>query len=178
MIETKQLKLIPCELKHFEAILRDSQELEAILGAIVPEHWTDSLDVIPQMYRALKKDPSLLKWGAYLFIHKEDNILIGWGGFKGKADARGMVEIGYEIIPSYRQRGLATEAARGMIDYAFSYPHIKLIHAQTLAINNASTKLLQNIGMQFVGTTDDPQEGGIWHWYLSKENYFLSQSKI
>jgi [ribosomal protein S5]-alanine N-acetyltransferase len=159
MIKTKQLKLIPCELKHFEAILRDSQELEAILGAIVPEHWTNSLDVIPPMYRALKKDCSLLEWGAYLFIHKEDNILIGWGGFKGKADARGMVEIGYEIIPSYRKRGLATEAARGMIDYAFSYPHI-------------------NIGMQFVGTTDDPQEGGIWHWYLSKENYLLSQSKI
>ncbi|NJK49205.1 GNAT family N-acetyltransferase [Candidatus Gracilibacteria bacterium] len=171
MIETKQLKLIPCQLKHFEAILSDRQELELILGAIVPDNWTDFFDVIPDMYRSLLSDPSLLEWGAYLFIHREDNILIGWGGFKGKADARGIVEIGYEIIPLYRNRGLATEAAWGLIEYAFSYSHIKSIQAQTLAINNASTKLLQNIGMQFVGTTDDPNEGGIWHWYLSKENY-------
>lgn len=178
MIETKQLKLIPCQLKHFEAILSDLQELELILGVIVPENWTDSPEVIPQMYKTLKADPSLLEWGAYLFIHKEDNILIGWGGFKGQADARGIVEIGYEIIPLYRQRGLATEAARGLIEYAFLHPHIKSIQAQTLAINNGSTKLLQNVGMKFVGTTDDPQEGGIWHWHLNKDNYLWSQSKI
>jgi RimJ/RimL family protein N-acetyltransferase len=171
MIETTQLKLLPCQLKHYEAILSDRQELELILGAIVPDNWTDSFEVIPDLYKALKTDLSLIEWGAYLFIHKEDNILIGWGGFKGKADTRGMVEIGYEIIPLYRNRGLATEAARGLIDYAFSHPHIKSIQAQTLAINNGSTKLLQNVGMQFVGTIDDPQEGGIWHWCLSRKNY-------
>ena len=36
--------------------------------------------------------------------------LIGLGGFKGAPD-HGQVEIGYEIAPGYRLRGLATEAA-------------------------------------------------------------------
>jgi hypothetical protein len=58
MIETKQLKLIPCQLKHFEAILSsDRQELELILGAIVPEHWTDFSEAIPDAYKTLKNDP-------------------------------------------------------------------------------------------------------------------------
>ena len=35
MIETAKLKLIPCELNHFEAILQDQGQLEHLLGVTV-----------------------------------------------------------------------------------------------------------------------------------------------
>ena len=39
MIETARLKLIPCELKHFEAILQDQGQLERLLGVTVLDNW-------------------------------------------------------------------------------------------------------------------------------------------
>ena len=44
---------------------------------------------------------------------------------------KGVVEIGYAIAPAYRNRGLATEAAQGLVDYALSQPHIKMVDAHS-----------------------------------------------
>ena len=87
------------------------------------------------------------------------------------ADESGVVEIGYAIIPAYRCRGLATEAAQGLIAYAFSHTHIKRVDAHTLAEPNASTRVLEKVGMENVGTAYDPDVGEVWHWSLSKEDY-------
>ncbi len=171
MIENQRLKLIPCELSHFEAILGNQKELESILDITVPAKWTEFPEAIPYAYEYLKANPSTFGWGTYLFIHKQDKMLIGWGGFKGKANELGIVEIGYEIIPDYRNRGLATEAAQGLINYAFSHPYINSVEAHTLAEANASTKVLEKGGMTFVGTMSDSEDGEVWHWRLSREEY-------
>jgi RimJ/RimL family protein N-acetyltransferase len=81
------------------------------------------------------------------------------------------VEIGYAIIPAYRDRGLATEAAQGLVDYAFSHQHIQVVDAHTLAERNASTRVLKKVGMAHVGTAQDPDEGEVWHWRLKREEY-------
>ncbi len=95
-------------------------------------------------------------------------MLIGSGGYKGKADDAGVVEIGYGIAPAYRNRGLATEAAQGLVDYAFSQPHIKYVDAHTLAEVNPSTKVLEKIGLKNIESLTDPDEGEIWHWRLER----------
>jgi len=169
MIETENLKLIPCELKHFEAILHDPKRLEGMLGVCVADGWMSFPEAIPHGYEYLKANPAALGWWMYLFIHAGDKMLIGLGGFKGKVDEAGMVEIGYEIAPDYRNRGLATEAAQGMVDYAFSQPEIKIVDAHTLAEINPSTSVLEKIGMKNIGTINDPEDGEIWHWRLERE---------
>jgi RimJ/RimL family protein N-acetyltransferase len=132
---------------------------------------------MPYAYEHLKTDPSLLGWWTYLFIHPVDKALVGSGGFKGKADESGMVEIGYEVAPEYRNRGLATEAAQGLVDYAFSHPHIKSIEAHTLAEANPSTRVLERVGMKYVGKVHDPEEGEIWRWRLTRKDYQKSLSR-
>lgn len=176
MIETANLKLIPCELKHFEAILKDQKQLEQTLGVTVLDNWFDfpgvaGIEAMRFLYEELKANPNGFGWWTYLFIHVEDNVLIGTGGYKGRADESGTVEIGYAIVPAYRRRGLATEAARGFIDHAFSHVHIKRVDAHTLAERNASTRVLEKVGMKHVGTVTDQDHGEIWHWSLSKEGY-------
>ncbi len=175
MIETASLKLIPCEWKHFKAILQDHGQLEQMLGVTVFNDWFDfpgvaSIEAIRFSYEYLKANPDALGWWTYFFIHIKDNVLVGLGGYKGKADESGMVEIGYAIIPPYRCRGLATEAAQGFIDYAFSQTHIKKVDAHTLAEYNASTRVLEKIGMENVGKAHDSDVGEVWHWSLSKED--------
>jgi RimJ/RimL family protein N-acetyltransferase len=171
MIETQHLKLIPCELAHFEAILGDSQRLEQMLRVSIADGWVAFPEAIPRGYEYLKAHTDALGWWMYLFTHTADCALVGLGGFKGRASESGMVEIGYSIAPAYRRRGLATEAARGLIDYAFSHPQVKTVDAHTLAVVNPSTRVLEKVGMKKTGALADPDHGEVWHWRLRREDY-------
>lgn len=185
MIETSRLKLIPCELAHFEALINDEAQLAAMLQRGIPggaaplgcqvqlaPEWLGfeaAREAMQPAYDYLKSHPSVLGWWTYLFIHKPDCTLIGLGGFKGEVNAEGMVELGYAIAPPYRRRGLATEATEGMIAYAFAHPEIKRVDAHTLPERNASTGVLEKVGMKFLGAVHDPDDGEIWHWGLTRE---------
>ena len=170
MIQTENLKLVPCELAHFEAIINDPKRLEQLLDVSVADEWISFPEAMPYGYEYLKTNPDALEWWMYLFVHVKDKMLIGSGGYKGKADELGTVEIGYSIAPSYRNRGLATEAAQALVDYAFSQPHVKAVDAHTLAEVNPSTKVLEKIGMKNLESLHDPDDGEIWHWRLNKED--------
>jgi ribosomal-protein-alanine N-acetyltransferase len=176
MIETPRLRLIPCELRHFEAMLTDRGRLEAILGVTVFEDWFEfpgvaGIEAMRFMYEYLKSNPDALGWWTNPFIHVEDGALISTGGFKGAADEEGMVEIGYAIVPAYRGRGLTMEAAQGLVDHAFAHAHMKRIDAHTLAERNASARMLEKVGMKFVGAVNDPDQGELWRWSLHRADY-------
>lgn len=176
MIETANVKLVPVELQHFEAILKGAKQLGQMLGVTVYDGWFEfpgvaGIEAIRFSHEYLKANPDAFLWWTYFFIHAKDNVLVGLGGYKGKADESGMVEIGYAIIPAYRGRGLATEAAQGLVDYAFSHPQIERVDGQTLPERNGSTRVLEKIGMEQVGTAHDPDVGAVWHWSLNRSNY-------
>lgn len=174
MIETARLQLIPCELAHFEAILHDKQQLASLLRVTLAEDWLGfraAQEAMQPCYEYLKSHPSVLGWWTYMFVHKADCALIGLGGFKGEANEEGIVGIGYAIAPTYRRRGLAAEAARGMIEYAFSHPQVRRVDAHTLPESNASTRVLERVGLKYVGTAHDKEDGEVWAWSLSREDY-------
>ena len=174
MIETPNLLLIPCELPHFEAILREPAELASMLRVSLADDWLGfpaANEVMQPSYDYLKSNPSVLGWWTYLFIHAADHRLIGLGGFKGAPDIGGVVEIGYAIAPAYRGRGLATEAASGMMKYAFSHPQVSRVDAHTLPERNHSTRVLERVGMRYMGVVTDPEDGDVWHWSVRREEY-------
>jgi ribosomal-protein-alanine N-acetyltransferase len=176
VIETPRLQLIPCEVRHFEAILTDPKQLEGMLGVTVFDDGFDfpgvaSMETLRFLYKHLKANPDVLGWWTYLFVHAEDRVLIGQGGYKGKANGAGTVEIGYAIVPSHRRRGLATETAQGLIDNAFAHAHVKRVDAHTLAEPNPSTKVLEKVGMKFAGAVDHPNLGVVWRWSLQRADY-------
>jgi RimJ/RimL family protein N-acetyltransferase len=167
-------------LQHFDAILRDERELASLLQLTPADDWLqpDAQEAMPRSYEYLKSHPSALGWWVYLFAHKADETLIGVGGFKGVADEHGMVEIGYSIASGYRARGLATEAARGLLDYAFAQPHVTRVDAHTLAERNASVAVLEKLGMKHVETRYDADDGYVWRWSLSRGDYHSLSSSL
>ena len=176
MIETPRLQLIPCDLAHFEAILDDEQKLETLLHVKLADDWLGfdaAQEAMRPSYEHLKSHPEILGWWTYLFVHKPDRTLIGLGGFKGPVNEAGMVELGYAIAPAYRRRGLASQAAQGMIEYSFAHPAITRVDAHTLPEKNASTRVLEKVGMIFAQVVQDPQDGEVWRWTLSREDYRL-----
>ncbi|HMQ54008.1 MAG TPA: GNAT family N-acetyltransferase [Anaerolineae bacterium] len=167
MIKTKHLHLRPVERRHVEAFLRGRAELAALLQVSLPQNWPHfpaALAVLPGS--SGEAGPS--GWEGYFFIQPQERVLVGNGGFKGPPDETGTVEIGYEIATEYWNRGFATEAARGLIEYAFAHPEVQSVIAHTLAEKNASTSVLQKVGMRFVAEVADPGEGTIWRWQISR----------
>lgn len=170
MIETANLKLIPFSSADAEAFAQGANEFAAHLGVrSLASDWNVFPEAVPYAFRyALEKND---EWGMYYFIHRKDNILIGNGGFKGAPNDEGAVEIGYALAEKYRGQGLATEAARGLTEFAFSFPFVKTVQAHTLAEKNASNCILQKIGMKFVCSLHDPEDGDLWQWRVTRQEY-------
>lgn len=168
MIQTSRLNIIPCDLTLMEAVLAGNATLSRVLGVNVPKHWTENADAFPFFYELVKKDPALERWGAHLLVYRPDNLLIGSGGFKGGPTPTGTVEIGYEIKATHRERGLATEAAQGLIDFAWSHSEVTAVLAHTRPEENASTNVLKKLGFTFQGNAEDPDDGPVWQWQLTR----------
>ncbi|WP_025763063.1 GNAT family N-acetyltransferase [Dyadobacter tibetensis] len=171
MIETPKLRLVPCDDTLFDAIKMGNNVLARVIGANVPKRWTEFRDTFSPSYDRWKAHPPVREWWVYLTIHKEHNQLIGSCGYKGEPDSSGIVEIGYEIMPSLRGKGLATETARGLVDHAFGSKGVHKVIAHTLAEENASTKLLHNLGFQQTQDVNDTDEGALWLWELPRKEW-------
>jgi [ribosomal protein S5]-alanine N-acetyltransferase len=174
MIETARLQLIACNKMHINALIQSEQALGDLLGVSFAENWLvfpETLDSLPYALKMLEDNSQVLRWGMHLFLKKDENKIIGNGGFKGVADENGMVEIGYAISPLYENQGLASEAARAMIEYALSWSHVKMVDAHTLAEENASGKILQKCRMTRIAEKHDDEDGDIWQWRILREEF-------
>lgn len=169
---TNNLQLLPVERIHIEALLHNKSELAAILDVTVPNSWPH----FPEAFslpadESRESNPPPTDWRGYFFIHPKEGVLVGNGGFKSRPDESGTVEIGYEIASEYWNRGFATEATQRMIDYAFADEEVRAVIAHTLAEINASNRVLQKVGMKFIAEMDHPEEGKIWRWQMSRDEY-------
>ena len=170
MIQTERLFLVPANLPMLEAIASDDwPSLSALLGGVdFAEHWLHFPEAMIWMRDYLREHEADLGWWNYLIVHRKDVRLIGTCGYKGTPSFLGEVEIGYEIAELYQNQGLATEAARALVDFAFQHESVKVVLANTLAEKNASNHLLQKLGFQFVEEQIDLEEGKIWEWRLER----------
>jgi RimJ/RimL family protein N-acetyltransferase len=116
----------------------------------------------------LRANPVLSGWWAHVILADSPRMIVGVCGYTGPPNAKGEVEIAYAIAPAYRGQGLATRAAGELIRRAFADDRTQLVCAHTLPEHNASTRVLQKLGMQFAGLDDDPDEGTVWRWELRR----------
>ncbi len=174
MIQTKRLNLIPLQSPHFKAIINEDYELLGkLLDVETPKTWSEMPDaaaILPYFQAMIEQEPH--PFTSYVVVHRADRRLIGTGGFKGKPNAEGMVEIGYEISKAYQGKGIATEAAQGLINFAFSQPKVLVVQAHTLAHENSSVSVLKKVGMHFKGLFDDPEDGAIWRWQIERVEHY------
>ena len=147
-LQTQRLIIVPCT--------------DEVLSTYATEEFKMG-DHISNYLKELNEDPSLLGWGVWLVIDKENHTIIGDIGFKGKPDSESTVEVGYGMAPAARNKGYATEAVREVVRWAFSTDHVQKVVAECLMDNLPSIKVLEKLNMEKIGTKDN-----LYQWQLVK----------
>jgi RimJ/RimL family protein N-acetyltransferase len=108
----------------------------------------------------------------FVVLEKMTGVAVGMAGFKGPPDDQGIVEIAYGIAPAYGGRGYATEAAKGLVEFASRDDRVQRIRAHTIAERNASTSVLTKAGFELRGAVIDPEDGPVWRWERDPDERF------
>lgn len=87
---------------------------------------------------------------------KETGELAGLAEFYGLRDHLHKVSMGYRLREQFWGQGLATEAARLMVDYLYGKTDIEIITASTMVENEASAHVLEKAG--FIRTARGVEE--------------------
>lgn len=87
-------------------------------------------------------------WGLVL---KENDKLIGTGGFLWWSIENSKAEIGYVVSNLYWNRGIATEALHRILKFGFEIMHLERIEARCFVENTASERVMQKCGMKLEG---------------------------
>jgi RimJ/RimL family protein N-acetyltransferase len=154
---TQRLRLIPITLEAIEAVLdRDKPRAEAIIGARFPPAWPNDalLDVgFPYARDAIRAQPEVRLWGDSLVLLRDEARVVGSVVFHGRP-SDGVAEIGYSIEHGARGHGLATEATRACVEWAFAQPGIDAVQATTFPWHTASLGVIRNLGMRQIATRE------------------------
>lgn len=85
----------------------------------------------------------------YSLVERSENRVVGSVSVRRfRSELPFHLELGYCISKSYWGRGLASEAARALIDHAFSLPAIYRISAFVHPENGASLRVLEKLGLE------------------------------
>lgn len=161
MLETDRLSLLPFTLED---------EAEAFRLFTDPDFMVDAIETV------LTRETAMKRLEGYLRVHHEHGFsklavrwkgaseIIGYCGF-GMTPLDGIEtpELGYRLDPAVRGQGVATEAARAVVDWGFGELGMTRINAIVLHDNVASIKVLEKLGFDYVRDTD--VEGRPWMFY-------------
>jgi ribosomal-protein-alanine N-acetyltransferase len=148
IFETKRLHLVPFTRDLMKATLTGKEALGAVLAVQVPASWPgpDLAEALPIFIARMEEAATDFAWN-WLIIHQEQRAIIGDAGFMG-GPRDGIAEIGYTIVPEYRNQGYATEATLYLIHWALQQREIRRVTAQCLNDNTGSIKVLEKVGMR------------------------------
>jgi RimJ/RimL family protein N-acetyltransferase len=106
-------------------------------------------------------------YGLFALILKENDELIGDCGLEHmQVDGVSQAELGYDLRSDYWRRGLATEAACAVRDYAFGQLHMPRLIGLIRQGNDASRRVAEKVGMRLERET---AQHGVAYWVYSIE---------
>lgn len=123
-LTTPRLTLFPFDLIYVQMHLDGHEFFKRTFPFRVPDSWPwkEMDEIAPWLKDQLLRNPELACWLTWLVVQPQDKQLIGDIGFGGPPDRDGVLEMGYSIVPEYRNRGYGSEAAAALVAWAFAQP--------------------------------------------------------
>ena len=114
-----------------EPILKTQEQAKNILKEIILPQYKNNLG----------------RWAIHTKGHME---FIGWCGLKFRPE-KDEIDLGYRLVQKAWGKGFATEAAQHSLEHGFKNLLLKLITGRAHIENQGSIKVLEKIGMDFIG---------------------------
>jgi len=150
IIETKRLKLRPFEMSDASMVQKYAGDYSVADTTLnVPHPYEDGM--AEEWILTHQKGYDEGELINYAITLKPENDIIGAIGLTINKIFN-QAELGYWIGKTYWNKGICTEAAIALIDYAFKYHESHKIIATHILRNQASGKVMQKIGMKLEGT--------------------------
>lgn len=152
------MQIVPVGRELARALLSDRSIAAELAGGLIHRDFPDAdlatklpafaqrLDdaANPALGSTAPYDPA--GWGLWLFRYDPERMVVGAASFTGPPNAVGEVEIGYQIVPAHRRRGLTVEGCSALIDWAFYDTATSAVIADCAAENKASIQTLIKLG--------------------------------
>ncbi len=134
--------------------------------------------VIPNVFATYQRWDG--RFGLFAAYERDTQDFIGW--FQLRPEREGPldeVELGYRLRRDAWGKGYATEAALALLDKGFSELSLHAVWAETMAVNLASQRVLEKIGMSVLAPipTPDTMQGvvgadrGGFRFEITKEQW-------
>ena len=160
-LTTKQLDLIEIQQSHLVDIylLFSDKKVTEFYNLLPLKHEQEGQKLL-DWFRSQFKDGLGIRWG--IALKGKSNIIgtIGFNNFTPKHRAN----IGYDLHPSYWNRGYMTEALQAVIGFGFNELNINRMEAEVMQGNIISDKLLEKLNFK--------REGILRQWMLWNEQYY------
>ncbi len=148
VIDTERLRLVALSAADVQAVLAGDRAGRRWSPGYPTDGDVEVAGIVAES--GLPPDPV---WGPKQVRLRDGDLAVGGIGFLGPPDADGAVGVGYGLAEEVRGRGLATEALRHVVAYAFARGARRVL-ADTTPDNGASQRVLAKAGFRLVAEDD------------------------
>lgn len=159
ILETKRLKLVQVEKEHTQSFydIMSRDEVTKYYGMESLKSIEDASKIVESFQNTYESKRGI-RWGIVL---RETGEFVGTLGLNNLITWSKKAEIGFELHPSYWNKGITTEAVKEVLRYSFEDLEIFRIGAITYPQNEPSKQLLKRLGFN---------EEGLLRGYLYQNN--------
>ncbi|MET9149484.1 GNAT family N-acetyltransferase [Streptomyces sp. NPDC004042] len=108
--------------------------------------WRGTREAAGMTVKAYESGVHRAEWGLFVLVRREDGRAVGGMGFHGAPDEDGCAEVGYDLAPSARGRGYATEALRALSAWALARDGVRRLIALIEPDNGPSQRVVTRAG--------------------------------
>ena len=147
-METDRLTLRPFTAADFEAVY--AMRSDAEVARYLYEEPLSPEDAQGVLTRRMGKTSWTREgdWLTAAVVERASGITVGDVALGWLSERDRSAEIGFIFDPRRQGKGFATEAARAMVDWAFTTAGIHRVIGRTEARNGASARVLEKLGMR------------------------------
>lgn len=144
MLETERLILRKFETSDADAVFRLRSDADVMRFIREPQNRDETKKWIELVSKYWASD----RIGFCAVVDKQTEKLCGWCGL-WRLKETGETEVGYAVDKEFWGRGLATEAARKLLEYGFEVLNLGEIVAVARPDNRGSRRVMEKLGMSY-----------------------------
>jgi len=139
-LNTKRLVLRKIEDSDSKTLL--FLRSDKIINQFIKRQKTETEKEVLKFIEKINKGISNYEWLYWSISLRTNEKMIGTICLWNFSKDRKVAEVGYELIPTFQRKGIASEALNRVIDFGFNRLNLDIIEASTHKENQSSQKLL------------------------------------